>query len=389
MPPYLFKLSFSYLFWCLVFVQNAFGLKLATWNLENMMDFATFQNWQKECASAKQLSATSPEFKPTFLYCDAFSGKDFITNKPAYLALDGWEKFELKISALKLMEQKIKADIYAVQEVANKAALELIFNAEDYELFVSPGVFVQNIGFAVSKQAGFKVYFRVIDNLIPLIDHKYEYRPALELTLISPQISFRILNVHLKSGCKNYLIDEPLANKKKFKPGYNLEKACSVLKEQIILLKTWIKHNNNQQIPFLLMGDFNRLFLWEFNRFYRDAQPARLEGSPSLDPRADITPDTKLGLMFFEINSNEYGGNRLILSFPKRKVKKYLGRDRCLFGNDYIISNQRFLELSAIFESSLMIDSFESYAYDYGSANYGLDKALPSDHCILVTEFDL
>ncbi|MBL0691304.1 MAG: hypothetical protein JJV97_03135 [SAR324 cluster bacterium] len=359
-------------------------LLLASWNLQNMMSQQHFVVWKKYC-SAHNWKPTNKR-PPILMYCDAHNGYDFFTKQKAYLTLHSWDKFKLKINALKEKSHQINADIYAIQEITDLNALKLILDEDDYHLMATNYHISQNIAFAIRKKANLNPKFKLITELAiqnPKNKNQHLTRPGLEVTISPAKTTIKILNIHLKAGCKNYIIDgDKLAGRFTDRIARN----CQILRKQIIGLRKWISDQNRQKIPFLIMGDFNRLFSWELREHYRHKKPARLAGSDNLDAKSPITDKTRLAYMFFALNESDRFVDRLMISFADRKVGKYLKRGRCLYGNNYFINSIRLankLVLADGSDKTSGLVKIRSYERDYGDKHYGPTKALPSDHCLL------
>lgn len=135
---------------------------------------------------------------------------------------------------------KLDADIIALQEVEGVKAARRIFNPAEYNFFFSSRQDVMLTGFAVRKNL----------NVI----HNPDYsdlslsgglRHGTDITVLIDGESIRMLSVHLKSGCWG----NPLTSN---------TNACIKLKAQLTELEEWIDALAAAQIPFIVLGDFNR-----------------------------------------------------------------------------------------------------------------------------------
>jgi len=84
----------------------------------------------------------------------------------------------------------------------------------------------------------------------------------MDLTLTNGNKQLRLLAVHLKSGCFAKPLDNetvtsmPDSSKRKVKE----KRACTKLNKQIEPLESWIDERAKENIPFMVLGDFNRRF---------------------------------------------------------------------------------------------------------------------------------
>jgi endonuclease/exonuclease/phosphatase family metal-dependent hydrolase len=84
----------------------------------------------------------------------------------------------------------------------------------------------------------------------------------MDLTLTKGDEKLRLLAVHLKSGCfekplDNLSVSGMAGSSKNTKKNKN---ACEKLSKQIQHLKVWIDQRAKEDVPFIVIGDFNRRF---------------------------------------------------------------------------------------------------------------------------------
>ena len=138
---------------------------------------------------------------------------------------------------------QLGADIVALEEVDGpEAAAKLFPNAQ---LFFTHDHVIQRVGFAVRPG------LRVTQNpdLVALDPNPAAYHPlrsGADITIEGPGARLRLLAVHLKTGCNR----DPLARSPR--------PACHTLALQIPALQGWIAERSRENMPFLLLGDFNR-----------------------------------------------------------------------------------------------------------------------------------
>jgi len=137
--------------------------------------------------------------------------------------------------------KKLDADIIAVQEVENSAALEKLFPGSEYNIEMSQRNNSQRTGFAIRK--GIQ-YSRLPDYEDLNVSGGLRYGTVISVRHDGKDIA--IMAVHLKSGCFEKDLDQPAGD------------ACVKLEKQIVPLKSWIDGQVSAGTPFVMLGDFNR-----------------------------------------------------------------------------------------------------------------------------------
>lgn len=140
---------------------------------------------------------------------------------------------------LKLYAEKLDADIIALQEVENEQAAMRVFTPSVYNFYFAQNEGTQKVGCAFKK--GLDV--RINPDYTPL--NVGNVRVGADITLLVNGKAVRILGVHLKSMCHG----DPLNTD---------SKACRKLKKQLPILEEWIDARAEENIPFIVLGDFNR-----------------------------------------------------------------------------------------------------------------------------------
>jgi endonuclease/exonuclease/phosphatase family metal-dependent hydrolase len=135
--------------------------------------------------------------------------------------------------------RRLDADVVALQEVDGEQAARLVFPG--YEFCFSSRVAVQNNGFAIRRGLSFACG----PELTELSLHD-DVRRGVELRLFpgTPR-EIRLLSVHLKSGCSRDALN-------------STRTSCVQLASQVQALEQWIEAQARAQVPFGLLGDFNR-----------------------------------------------------------------------------------------------------------------------------------
>ncbi|MGL1958097.1 MAG: endonuclease/exonuclease/phosphatase family protein [Colwellia sp.] len=162
---------------------------------------------------------------------------------------------------LALYAKKLDADIIALQEVENADYARKVFG-ENYDYYFSTENWVQRIGVAVKKSLGYSV---------KAVEYKAlnigKVRPGMDITLVKGNERLRLLAVHLKSGCFSAKLDEKSVTKmKEASKSDNYKKvSCTKLSQQKEPLEQWIDARASENVPFIVLGDFNRQFSQDIN----------------------------------------------------------------------------------------------------------------------------
>ncbi len=146
----------------------------------------------------------------------------------------------------------LDADIIALQEVDGKEAAEQIFNSGGFNFYFSSRNNPQRTGFAVRKG------INVVQNPdYDALNVSGGLRHGTDITVSTDTSQIRLLSIHLKSFCfSGSLTGSPLGD-------------CGRLSQQVPILEDWIDSRAREEIPFAVMGDFNRRLnipgddLWE------------------------------------------------------------------------------------------------------------------------------
>ncbi len=157
---------------------------------------------------------------------------------------------------------RLDADIIALQEVEGASAAKRVFASDKYNHFFSSRNNVQLTGFAVKK------HLQVVQNSdYDELNVSGGLRYGTDITVTVSGKKIRFLAVHLKSGC----FSKPLT------PGNT---SCGKLQEQVPVLEEWIDARAGDEMPFIVLGDFNRRFNLPGDSFWSeidDSQPANAD----------------------------------------------------------------------------------------------------------------
>jgi endonuclease/exonuclease/phosphatase family metal-dependent hydrolase len=152
------------------------------------------------------------------------------------------------IARLHWFADKLGADVVGFQEVDGAEAAAALFDPARYTIATIEENVVQRVGIAVRKP----IRLRAVSDYAALDvtpDAPHRLRDGLDAMLDLPGGgSLRVLVVHLKTGCfYDDLTDSPRA-------------ACGLLARQVAPLAGWIAARAAERVPFVVMGDFNRVF---------------------------------------------------------------------------------------------------------------------------------
>lgn len=369
-------------------------LKLTTWNVEDMMSEAVFAEWAAFCEPHDwDDSAAVAAGKPLHLtYCNAHAGAFYRTpDNIESLALRTPEAFQRKVDALAARAAELGSDVYAFQEVSDADAVRRIVPADEYDIFVADGVHAQNVAFAVRKSLGVTAAdVRTVADLVVCDpdDPRHCTRPGLELTVTHGGRPLRLLNVHLKSGCRRDAISLPrgmseedycAAGQPDVAPGGG----CAMFREQVPALEAWIDAQAADGLDFMVLGDFNRDL---FGDLRRDARLCLDRAASRAAAREPITAETRIEGLFREISDGDPPGAELWIAGSNiatsaRDCGGGLTVSGCHTEIDHFVLGDS-LARRGVTERS----EHQATGRDYGDAGYCPDNAKPSDHCPVTLE---
>jgi 5'-nucleotidase (lipoprotein e(P4) family) len=216
-----------------VWPHDAGRVRIASWNVEYLMTPATHAALRDDCAENGGMVGGDDRTLPCA-----------ITRRAPRTDAD--------YASLRRYAAELGADIVALQEVDGPDAAELIFPGYDY--CFSTRAHVQKNGFAIRRG----LPHRCEPEYEPLSIGNAVRRGVVVTFFPGTTNEFRLMSVHLKSGCPA----GPLTAE-----GRN----CALLTQQVAPLKAWIEDQARAGRRFGLLGDFNRRFTLEKGPL-RDAQ---------------------------------------------------------------------------------------------------------------------
>jgi endonuclease/exonuclease/phosphatase family metal-dependent hydrolase len=138
---------------------------------------------------------------------------------------------------------QLNADIIAIQEVDGRAVAARVFPPDQYSIHMTRDDVVQRVGIVVRRGLAYDVN---PDVTAIQGDRHAHLRSGADVTLHLGAGPLRILAVHLKTGCD----DAPLTRTRR--------RSCEELRAQIPPLQAWIAARQQEGVPFIVLGDFNR-----------------------------------------------------------------------------------------------------------------------------------
>ena len=223
---------------------DATKVRIGAWNVEYLVTPATHQALRNTCAENGGMVGGDDRTLPCSITKHALRTPDDYASLRRYATALG-------------------ADIVALQEVDGPDAAELVFPGYDF-CFSNRG-HTQKNGFAIRRG----LPHRCEPEYVPLsLDNAV--RRGVVVTFFPGTVNeFRLMSVHLKSGCPA----GPLTA-----PGRN----CELLSKQVTPLEAWIEGEARAGHRFGLLGDFNRRFSIEKGPA-RDAEGRQLNVYKEID----------------------------------------------------------------------------------------------------------
>jgi 5'-nucleotidase (lipoprotein e(P4) family) len=270
---------------------NETRVRLASWNLEYLMTPATHQALRADCAQNGGMVGGDDRTLPCA-----------ITQKEPRTASD--------YASLRNYATQLRADIVALQEVDGPDAAAQVFPG--YDFCFSTRAHTQKNGFAIRRG----LPYRCEPEYDSLSVNNAVRRGVVATFFPGTDNEFRLMSVHLKSGCPA----GPLTA-----PGRN----CDLLTKQVAPLEAWIEDEAGAAHRFGLLGDFNRRFTIEKGPA-RDAEGRQLnvyaeidDGQPAASKLTNVTGREKFLPCTTDSEYREYIDNILLgRDLAKSVVKK-------------------------------------------------------------------
>lgn len=171
---------------------------------------------------------------------------------------------ENELNAMRAYAQKLDADVVALQEVASKEAVHLLFPEAEWQVIMSArpdskAYDCRGSGYKSTQQKtaiAVKKALRIsaVEQNEVLALGRPGLRFGLGISLETPVGVVEILNLHLKSGC---FVDDYLKSD---------SQSCENLSEQAEILYNWIEQRETASTPYIILGDFNHRISAPYNR---------------------------------------------------------------------------------------------------------------------------
>ena len=295
-------------------------LRIAAWNLEWFIAPEEFTSLARDCVPRD----ASPGPRKRFLPCNA--------------ARDN-ERSNLDFKAIERYVEVLDADIVALQEVDGASAAKRIFRNHDFCFTRREGV--QNNGFAIRKG----IAHRCGPDLVELSLGDRVRRGAELIVYPGTAREFRLLAVHLKSGCQRRPLDDPRSD-------------CATLARQVPELERWIDAQAAAGRRYGILGDFNHDLLM------RDG-PARNDQGSLRNLWAEIDDGEPVGADLVNVAE----GQAFVNCTPSQNYRSYI---------DHVVLGARLAEWR-------VPNSFVRVTYEPQDA---LQRKLP-DHCPVGVDLQL
>ena len=191
------------------------------------------------------------------------------------------------LDAMRAYINQVDANIYALQEVASKQAVNMLFPDEHWQIFMSSredsktytcrgserASTQQKVAYAVRKA----LVVNDVQSLSAFSLNNPGLRNGLQINVQTELGDVSLLNLHMKSGCfvDNYSRSDT--------------QACKVFSEQAPILDQWIEDQEQQNTPYIVLGDFNHRLSAPYNHLTQKLF-SNSDGSASSlrNPTADL-----------------------------------------------------------------------------------------------------
>lgn len=171
---------------------------------------------------------------------------------------------------------RINPDVVAFQEVESEVAASRIFDPKQWNIVFSKrpntgpirecwqeeGKYLRHLGTGFALRKGIE-YERNPDFEVLGLEDNFQ-RWGTDITLTSnTKEALRLLSIHLRSGCWGPPQDEQQAD------------ACPQLHQQSNLLADWVRARSEEDIPYAILGDFNRRLALKDDWMWTDLNAGR------------------------------------------------------------------------------------------------------------------
>ena len=175
---------------------------------------------------------------------------DWLTTRShaeAHLPTDVHTRAPQDFTRLAAYAARLHADVIAFQEVDGPQAAARVLDPAAYTILTTSQPVTQRVGIAVAHTIAITRNPDVTALDVEPTAH-FPLRDGLDVTLTLPgNHPLRVLVVHLKTGCQSDDV------------GTSTRPQCTLFALQIPVLAAWVAARQHEAVPFLLMGDFNRV----------------------------------------------------------------------------------------------------------------------------------
>ncbi|HVC63399.1 MAG TPA: endonuclease/exonuclease/phosphatase family protein [Acetobacteraceae bacterium] len=171
---------------------------------------------------------------------------NWLTQRPAgdpSLPADVHVRGPADFDRLRHYAKQLDADVIAIQEVDGRDVAARLFPPDRYSIYMTHDHVVQRVGIVVRRGLDYDVNPDV--TALDLGPGRW-LRSGADITLHLPAGPLRMLAVHLKTGCNNASLTRTRTH------------SCTELRAQIRPLRAWIAARQQEGVPFIVLGDFNR-----------------------------------------------------------------------------------------------------------------------------------
>jgi endonuclease/exonuclease/phosphatase family metal-dependent hydrolase len=171
---------------------------------------------------------------------------NWLTQRPANdpaLPADVHVRVPEDFDRLRQYAVQLDADVIAIQEVDGRDVAARLFPPERYSIHMTHDDVVQRVGIVVRRG----LTYDINPDVTAIRGNRgLHLRSGADITLHLAAVTLRILAVHLKTGCD----DAPLTRSRR--------RSCAELGAQVPPLQDWITARQQEGVPFIVLGDFNR-----------------------------------------------------------------------------------------------------------------------------------
>lgn len=165
---------------------------------------------------------------------------NWLTTRDHGIPQDVKPRSEEDFTRLAQYAQELNADVVAIQEVDGFSVATKLFPRDQYSIHMTRDHVVQRVGIVVRRGLSYDQN----PDLTAIAEN--HLRSGADITLHLGASDLRVLALHLKTGCHS----QPLQNV--------TDRACLELRDQIPAVKDWIVARRQENMPFIVLGDFNR-----------------------------------------------------------------------------------------------------------------------------------